>query len=175
MTATFYPIQSYILGIPLNVKLLNSKSSNAFEKALLSGFYYSFSGKVLILGNANVGKTCITRILIGKKPNMKRHSTEGIQVHANRACINKETKKLIPGGKSRNNKFWKWVFWQGSLESKTRVNSTGLKWRTYIICDTCQYCYVRIISDHGWKENVKIFIEDDYELWKHPLRLMMKC
>jgi hypothetical protein len=35
---------------------------------------------------------------------MKRHSTEGIQVHVNRACINKETKKLIPGGKSRNKK-----------------------------------------------------------------------
>jgi predicted metal-binding protein len=104
MTVTLYPIQSYILGIPLDVKLLNNKSSNAFEKALLSGFYYSFSGKVLILGNANVGKTCITRILIGKKPKMKRHSTEGIQVHVNRACINKETKKLIPGGKSRNKK-----------------------------------------------------------------------
>ena len=104
MTVTLYPIQSYILGIPLNVKLLNSKSSNAFEKALLYGFYYSFSGKVLILGNADVGKTCITRILIGKKPKMKRHSTEGIQVHVNRACINKETKKLIPGGKSRNKK-----------------------------------------------------------------------
>ena len=86
----------------MNVKLLNSKSSNAFEKALLSGFYYSFSGKVLVLGNANVGKTCIARILIGKKPKMTRHSTEGIQVHVNRACINKETKKLIPGGKSRN-------------------------------------------------------------------------
>jgi predicted metal-binding protein len=104
MTATLYPIQSYSLGIPLNVKLLNSKSRNAYEKALLSGFYYSFSGKVLILGNANVGKTCITRILIGKKPKMKRHSTEGIQVHVNRACIKKETKKLIPGGKSGNKK-----------------------------------------------------------------------
>ena len=104
MTITLYPIQSCILGIPLDVKLLNSKSSKAFEKALLYGFYYSFSGKVLILGNANVGKTCITRILIGKKPKMKRHSTEGIQVHVNRACINKETHKLIPGGKSRNKK-----------------------------------------------------------------------
>jgi len=56
MTATLYPIQSYILGIPLDVKLLNSKFGNAFEKSLLSGFYNSFSGKVLILGNANVGK-----------------------------------------------------------------------------------------------------------------------
>ena len=91
----------------MNVKLLNSKSSNAFEKALLSGFYYSFSGKVLILGNANVGKTCISRILIGKKPNKKRQSTEGIQVHVNRACINRETKELIPGGKSRNRKIRK--------------------------------------------------------------------
>jgi hypothetical protein len=52
-------------------------------------------GIVLILGNANVGKTCITRILIGKKPKMSRQSTEGIQVHVNRACINKETKKII--------------------------------------------------------------------------------
>ena len=102
MTVTLYPIQSYILGIPLNVKLLNSKSSNAFEKALLSGFYYSFSGKVLILGNANVGKTCITQILIGESPNTKRLSTEGIHVHVNRACIDRETNKLIPGGKSRN-------------------------------------------------------------------------
>ena len=100
MTATLYRIQSYILGIPLDVKLLNRKFSSAFEKALLSGFYYSFSGKVLILGNANVGKTCITRILIGKKPKMKRQSTEGIQVHVNRVCINRETKTLIPGGKS---------------------------------------------------------------------------
>jgi GTPase SAR1 family protein len=56
------------------------------------------------LGNANVGKTCITQILIGKKPNMKRESTEGIQVHENRACINRETKELIPGGKSGNRK-----------------------------------------------------------------------
>lgn len=104
MTATLYPIQLCILGIPLDVKLLNSKFGNAFEKSLLSGFYYSFSGKVLILGNANVGKTCITRILIGKTPKKKRHSTEGIQVHVNRVCIDKETKKLIPGGKSRNKK-----------------------------------------------------------------------
>jgi hypothetical protein len=52
----------------LDVQLRNSKFTNVFEKSLLSGFYYSFSGKVLILGNANVGKTCITRILIGKKP-----------------------------------------------------------------------------------------------------------
>ena len=102
MTTTLYLIQSFILGIPLDVKLLNSKFSNAFEKSLLSGFYNSFSGKVLILGNANVGKTCITRILIGKNPKMKRESTEGIQVHTNRACINRETKKLIPEGKSRN-------------------------------------------------------------------------
>jgi ribosome biogenesis GTPase A len=102
MTVTLYPIQSYILGIPLDVKLLNSKFGNAFEKALLSGFYNSFSGKVLILGNANVGKTCITRILIGKNPKMKRESTEGIQVHVNRTCINRETNKLIPEGKSRN-------------------------------------------------------------------------
>jgi GTPase SAR1 family protein len=102
MTVILYPILSYILGIPLDVKLLNSKVSNSFETALLSGFYYSFTGKVLILGNANVGKTCIARILIGMKPNMKRLSTEGIQVYANRACIDRETKKLIPGGKSRN-------------------------------------------------------------------------
>ena len=102
MTVTLYPIQSYILGIRLDVKLLNSKFDNAFEKALLSGFYNSFSGKVLILGNANVGKTCITRILIGKNPKMKRESTEGIQVHVNRTCINRETNKLIPEGKSRN-------------------------------------------------------------------------
>jgi hypothetical protein len=107
MMATLYPIQSYILGIPLDVKLLNGKFSDVFEKSLLSGFYYSFSGKVLILGNANVGKTCITRILIGKKPNMKRESTEGIQVHVNRACINRETKELIPGGKSGNRKIRK--------------------------------------------------------------------
>ena len=104
MTDSLYPIQLYILGIPLNVKLLNSKSSNAFEKALLSGFYCSFSDKVLILGNTNVGKTCITRILIGKKPKRKIESTEGIEVHVNRACINKETNELIPGGKSRNKK-----------------------------------------------------------------------
>ena len=102
MTATLYPMQSYILGIPLDVKLLNNKFSSAFEKSLLSGFYYSFSGKVLILGNANVGKTCITRILIGMKPNTTRESTEGIKVHVNRVCIDRETKKLIPGGKSRN-------------------------------------------------------------------------
>ena len=107
--ATFYPIQPYILGIPLDVKLLNSKFSSAFEKSLLSGFYNSFSGKVLILGNANVGKTCITRFLIGKKPRMKRQSTEGIKVHVNRACINRETKKLIPGGKSRNKEIRKGV------------------------------------------------------------------
>ena len=102
MTATLYPIQSYILGIPLDVNLLNSKFTKGFEKSLLYGFYYSFSGKVLILGNANVGKTCITRILIGKKPRRKRESTAGIEVHVNRACINRETKELIPGGKSRN-------------------------------------------------------------------------
>jgi hypothetical protein len=107
MTVTSYPMQSYILGIPLDVKLLDSKFTKGFEKSLLSGFYYSFSGKVLILGNANVGKTCITRILIGKKPYRKRQSTEGIEVHVNRACINRETKKLIPGGKSRNRKIRK--------------------------------------------------------------------
>jgi hypothetical protein len=107
MTVTLYPIQSYIVGVPLDVKLLNSKFSNAFEKSLLFDFYYSFSGKVLILGNANVGKTCITRILIGKKPRRKREATEGIQVHVNRACINRETNELIPGGKSRNRKIRK--------------------------------------------------------------------
>ena len=85
----------------MDAKLLNSKLRNAFEKSLLSGFYYSFSGKVLILGNANVGKTCITRIIIGKNPKMKRQSTEGIEVHVNRACINRNNLKLIPGGKSR--------------------------------------------------------------------------
>jgi GTPase SAR1 family protein len=88
--------------MPLDVKLLNSKFSNAFERSLLSGFYYSYSGKVLILGNANVGKTCITRILIGMKPNMTKQSTDGIQVHVNKACVNRETAELIPGGKSRN-------------------------------------------------------------------------
>ena len=102
MTATSYPIQSYILDIPLDVNLLNSRFTDVFEKSLLNGFYYSFSGKVLILGNANVGKTCITRILIGKKPKKKRESTEGIQVHVNRACIDRKTNELIPGGKSRN-------------------------------------------------------------------------
>jgi hypothetical protein len=107
MTATSYPIQSYILGIPLDVELLDSKSTTVFEKALQSGFYYSFSGKVLILGNANVGKTCIAQILIGKKPKRKRQSTEGIQVHVNRACINRETKELIPGDKSGNRKIRK--------------------------------------------------------------------
>jgi hypothetical protein len=107
MTATLYPIQSYILGIPLDIKLQNSKFSNAFEKSLLYDFYYSFSGKVLILGNANVGKTCITQILIGKKPRRKRESSEGIEVHVSRACINRETKELIPGGKSRNRKIRK--------------------------------------------------------------------
>ena len=121
MTVILYPILSYILGIPLDVKLLNSEVSNGFEKALLSGFYYSFTGKVLILGNANVGKTCITRILIGMKPNMKRLSTEGIQVYVNRACIDRETKKLIPGGKSRNKDIRKWVLLKGSLDSKTLV------------------------------------------------------
>ena len=100
MTATSHPIQSYIVGILPDDKLLDNKFTMVFEKVLLSGFYYSFSGKVLILGNANVGKTCITRILIGKKPKTKRQSTEGIQVHVNRACINRETKELIPGGKS---------------------------------------------------------------------------
>ena len=136
-------IQSYILGIPLDVKLLNSKVRNAFEKSLLSGFYYSFSGKVLILGNANVGKTCITRILIGMKPNMKRQSTEGIQVHVNRACVNRETKQLIPGGKSRNKDIRKLVFWKSSLVSKTLVIFdrlvNGLTWQKCTICDTCQY------------------------------------
>jgi hypothetical protein len=39
----------------------------------------------------------------------------------NRACINRETKELIPGGKSWNRKIRKWVFWQGSIETKTRV------------------------------------------------------
>ena len=107
MTATSYSIQSYILGIPLDVQLRKSKFTNVFEKSLLSGFYYSFSGKVLILGNTNVGKTCITRILIGKKPKRKRQSTEGIQVHVNRACINRETKELIPEGKSRSRKIGK--------------------------------------------------------------------
>ena len=151
MPATINPIQSYILGIPLDVTLLNSKFTTDFQNALLSGFYYSFSGKVLILGNANVGKTCITRILIGKKPSMKRQSTEGIQLHVNRACINRETKKLIPGGKSRNNEIRKWVFWQGSLEFKTLVILVkGFKWRKGIICDTCQYYYVRMIYDYCW-------------------------
>ena len=36
------------------------------------------------------------------EPCMERQSTEGIQVHVSRVCINRETKKLIPGGKSRN-------------------------------------------------------------------------
>ena len=121
LTATLYPIQSYILGIPVDVKLLNRTLRNAFEKSLLSGFYYSFSGKVLILGNANVGKTCITRIFIGKNPKKKRQSTEGIEVHVNRACINRDNLKLIPGGKSRNKDIRKWMFWQGCLESKTLV------------------------------------------------------
>ena len=35
---------------------------------------------------------------------MKRQSTEGIQVHVNKACINRETKELIPGGKSETEK-----------------------------------------------------------------------
>ena len=80
------------------MKLLNSKVSDGFERSLASGFYYSYVGKVMIVGNESVGKTAITRLLLGKKPQKRRKPTEGIRIHRSRLAIDRQTRKLVSKG-----------------------------------------------------------------------------
>ena len=89
---------SFHLGLPNEVRYLTSQDAESFRSSLRSGFYYSYVGKLMFVGNEAVGKTAITRCILGKKPKKKRRSTEGIDIHIHRAALDFESMKIIPRG-----------------------------------------------------------------------------
>lgn len=82
-------------GLPKELLYLKTQDSNTFTSNLRSGFYLSFSGKIMSVGHEAVGKTAITTKLRGLKPSPKRKSTEGLDLHIYKAAVDMETKKWI--------------------------------------------------------------------------------
>jgi hypothetical protein len=143
MTVTSYPIQSYILGIPLDVKLLDSKFTKDFEKSLqpqlifsqfiiiLNGYFHIFSSTIIRNYSYIIILTCVTYDIF---PPFK------------------------PCG-----------IWHVSLTPKLPCQKT--QFRIFLFRDLPPGINFLV----SLLMQALISIEDDDELWKYQLRLMMKC
>jgi septin family protein len=80
------------------MRYLNVEDADSFKRTLQSGFYFSYRGKIMMVGTECVGKSAIVSTIMGKRPPKTRQSTEGIDVHVCRATVDMETNKLIPKG-----------------------------------------------------------------------------
>lgn len=78
---------------------LSNQDSDSFTSNLRAGYYLSYVGKIMCVGNESVGKTALTSVLRAKKPRKKRESTEGLDLHIFRAAVDLDRKKWISQGR----------------------------------------------------------------------------
>ena len=95
----FHLAYCFPLGLPKELLYLSTNDSATFTSNLRSGFYLSYVGKIMCVGNEAVGKTAITSVLRAKKPTRERKSTEGIDLHVFKAAVDINERKWVLTGR----------------------------------------------------------------------------
>lgn len=81
----------------MEVSTLDKKSAALFSTLLKEKSYPHFEVRPMLLGEKANGKTTIARFLVGKEPTKVRISTEGIDLYAAMAFIDRETDQWLNG------------------------------------------------------------------------------
>lgn len=75
---------------------MNKESIGVYKNALAEGKVQIHNIRVMIIGQLGVGKTTLTKRLIGEDVDINQNeSTDGIEVHINRCKVDVETGKWI--------------------------------------------------------------------------------
>lgn len=86
-----------VVGIPLEVKQLDTQSAAVFTNLMKEESYPHFEVRAMLLGEKGTGKTTVARFLVGKGPTKVRISTEGIDLYTALAFIDRETDEWLNG------------------------------------------------------------------------------
>ena len=85
------------------IKSLGFETSKGFEEVMQKGVYRCYWNRVYLVGNFNIGKTTLAKVLVEEEIQEERQSTDGIWLYIGLAGMDILRRKWIPLPKGRNN------------------------------------------------------------------------
>ncbi|CAG2254340.1 unnamed protein product [Mytilus edulis] len=88
---------SFLPGLPAEVKKFDKKSAQVFSSLLKEESYPHFESRLMLAGEQGTGKTTLARYLVGKRPTRFRISTDGIELYNGLSYMDRESKDWLGG------------------------------------------------------------------------------
>ena len=98
MRTFFCPVSDYFILSPsvlLDIKNLGFETSEGFKDVMKKGTYKCYWNRVYLVGNFNIGKTTLAKVLVGDVVPEVRESTDGIWLYIGLAGMTIKDRKWI--------------------------------------------------------------------------------